>query len=276
MHTHDQDFSPETGHYGNAFDQFLDPTAIRSHAPAVYAAGAHGSTSRTYAFLSTSRLLSALADVGFLPVTATQTRTRVTSPEHARHIVRLRRRFETIDLPDAIPELILLNSHDGTSAYQLRLGLYRVHCRNGLIVSEGAFPVFRVTHRGDILEDLIRAAVRAAENFEAVATEVRRLEAVTLSEDQRGEFASRAVALRYPNGAPGGLTARSLLVPRRTEDAGTSAWVTFNVVQENTLRGGISYVGKPGRRRSTRSISSIKSNLRLNTGLWEAITAIAA
>jgi hypothetical protein len=276
MHTHDQDFSPEAGHYANAFDQFLDPAVIRSHAPAVYAAGAHERTSRTYAFLSTSRLLDALADVGFLPVTAIQTRTRVASAEHARHAVRLRRRFETIDLADAIPELILLNSHDGTSAYQLRLGLYRVQCRNGLIVSEGAFAVFRVAHRGDILEELVRAAVRTAENFEALGMQVRRLEAITLSESQRFDFATRAAALRFPGGAPSGFDPAGLLTPRREEDRGASAWVTYNVVQENSLRGGIGYVPQLGRRRSTRGISSIKTNLRLNAGLWDEITAIAA
>jgi hypothetical protein len=34
-----------------------------------------------------------------------------------RQLIRLRRRFETIELRDAIPEILFLNSHDGTSAY---------------------------------------------------------------------------------------------------------------------------------------------------------------
>jgi hypothetical protein len=36
---------------------------------------------------------------------------------HARHVVRLRRRFETVQLKDAVPEVVFFNSHDGTSAY---------------------------------------------------------------------------------------------------------------------------------------------------------------
>jgi hypothetical protein len=54
---------------------------------------------------------------GFVPVDARQTQARRSSPSHARHILRLRRRFEIIELKDAIPEIVFLNSHDGTSAY---------------------------------------------------------------------------------------------------------------------------------------------------------------
>jgi hypothetical protein len=36
-----------------------------------------------------------------------------------------------------VPEILFLNSHDGTSAYQLRVGLYRAICTDGLVVSEG-------------------------------------------------------------------------------------------------------------------------------------------
>jgi len=44
-----------------------------------------------------------------------------------------------VQLRDAVPEVYFLNSHDGTSAYQLRMGIFRVVCTNGLIVSRGAF-----------------------------------------------------------------------------------------------------------------------------------------
>jgi hypothetical protein len=53
---------------------------------------------------------------GFVPVEARQTRARY-GLSHARHVIRLRRRFETVQLKDAVPEVVFLNSHDGTSAY---------------------------------------------------------------------------------------------------------------------------------------------------------------
>jgi hypothetical protein len=276
MHVQTDEFTSNVGQYGSAFESFLDPDVLRARAPAVFAPGAHESTGRTYAFLSTEKLLDALAQAGFRPVEAQQAGVRSKSMVHARHVIRLRRQFETIDLSDYIPELVLLNSHDGTSAYQLRLGMYGVHCRNGLIVSHGAFPVFRVAHRGDILDELIRAALEMAERFPALATQVQQMRRHVPNHEQRRDFASYALTLRYPNGAPTGIDSSKLLVPRRAEDEGSDAWTTFNVVQENVLRGGLRYVTEEGRNRSVRGISSIRTNVRLNTALWEAATQLAA
>jgi hypothetical protein len=276
MHTQTDEFSSNRGESSWADEGFLDADTLRVKAPAVFAASAHEATSRTYAFLSTKKLLDALLQAGFLPVAAEQSGTRVKSALHARHVIRLRRRLETIELADGFPELVLLNSHDGTSAYQLRLGIYRVHCRNGLIVSEGMFPIFRVAHRGDIVDELIRAALEMAERFAPLAAEVQRMQRRYLTEEQRHHFAVQAIALRYPKGAPSGLQPSQLLVARRPEDAGVDAWRTFNVVQEAILRGGLRYVTDEQRRRSTRGISSIRQNVRLNAGLWEAATQLAA
>ena len=274
MHTRTDEFASHIGATSWANEGFLDTDTLRNRAPAVYAASAHEGRSRTYSFLSTQKLLNSLSQAGFLPVAAEQSATRVRSPLHARHVIRLRRRFETVELGDGFPELVLLNSHDGTSAYQLRLGIHRVHCRNGLIVSEGMFPIFRVTHRGDILDELIRAALEMAERFSSLAAEVQRMQRQFLTVEQREQFAAQAIALRYPKGIPTGLRSSQLLIPRRAEDAGSDTWRTFNVVQENILRGGLPYATEP-RRRSTRSISSIRQNVRLNSALWEAATTLA-
>jgi hypothetical protein len=55
--------------------------------------------------------------VGFVPVDARQTHARKASPLHARHVIRLRRRMETVSLRDSIPEVVLWNAHDGSGAY---------------------------------------------------------------------------------------------------------------------------------------------------------------
>jgi len=63
-------------------------------------------------FISTERVLAVLCSAGFLPVEARQS-TRSRSPVHARHLIRLRRRFETIELRDAIPELSEARDNSG-------------------------------------------------------------------------------------------------------------------------------------------------------------------
>ena len=84
-------------------------------------------------------------------------------------VLRLRRRYETVQLRDAVPEIIFLNSHAGASAYQLRMGIFRVVCTNELIVSRGAFPGVCVVRRGDIVDEVITGALRISEQFEILA-----------------------------------------------------------------------------------------------------------
>ena len=114
--------------YGTAFAKTLSPEVLHQNAPAVFAPSAHERLTRAYCFVPTERVLDALAQAGFFPVEARQARTRTASPLHARHMIRLRRLVETVALREAIPELLLLNSHDGTSGaarWDLSRGLHQ-------------------------------------------------------------------------------------------------------------------------------------------------------
>lgn len=261
--------------HSSAFLAALSPEALRERAPAAFADSAHESRSSAYRFISSATVVDALRVAGFYPVEARQA-IRARSVLHARHLIRFRRRFETVELRDAVPEILFLNSHDGTSAYQLRVGLYRAVCTNGLVVSEGTFPVFRVAHRGDIVADVVRAALQVSERFEALASSVERMERTRLDQLERLDFAAQAVALRFHGASETGLEPSRLLVPRRAEDAGEDLWRTFNVVQENVLRGGIVRRTASGRLMRTRAIRAIREDVRLNAGLWDLALARAA
>jgi hypothetical protein len=56
-------------------------------------------------FLPTERVLAGLMTAGFLPVEARQASARRGSPLHARHVVRLRPRFDTVQLKDSVAEV---------------------------------------------------------------------------------------------------------------------------------------------------------------------------
>src|ERR1700722_20891345 len=103
--------------HANAFAGALSLEAVRQRAPAVFAPSAHERMSSKYTFIPTERVLSGLMQAGFVPVDARQTRARSASALHARHIIRFRRRLETVALNDSVPEVILVNSHDGSSTY---------------------------------------------------------------------------------------------------------------------------------------------------------------
>jgi hypothetical protein len=261
--------------HSSAFQTVLTGDVLRARVPAIYAPGAHERTSSSYTFISTERVLDALGSVGFVPVEARQA-ARAKSSLHARHLIRLRRRCETVQLRDSIPEVLFLNSHDGTSAYQLRVGLFRVLCTNGLVVSMGIFPVWRVMHRGDVVQDVVCAALRISERFEQLAVAVERMERTMLDAGQRLELAAQALALRFPNDAAGAMQPSQLLVARRAQDVGNDLWRTFNVVQENILRGGLVRRSASNRLTRTRGIQAIREDVRLNSALWEMAIARAA
>lgn len=251
----------------SAFVEPLSRERLQERSPAVFATRAHERTGSGYRFISTQRVLSALEGAGFFPVGVRQSRTRTASPEHARHVVRLRRRFETVQLREAVPEIVLLNSHDGRSAYQLYFGLYRAVCTNGMVFSTGKFASFRVAHRGEELDQVVNAALTMCERFDEVGHLVEQMEAKALTAQERLSFAQDALALRYPK-QPDCMAPSLLLACRRIEDVGEDLWRTLNVVQENLLRGGVPRRSTSGRLGRTRRVTSISEDLRINSGVW--------
>jgi hypothetical protein len=259
----------------SVFGQTLTLDNVRAQAPAVFAERAHESRSARYTFIPTNQVLAGLMNAGFVPVEARQATTRSKSAAHARHVVRLRRRYESVQLRDAVPEIVFLNSHDGTSAYQIRLGLFRAVCTNGLIVSHAVFPTVSVAHRGNVVDEVVAAAVRMAEGFDAMASQVEKMERRPMELLEQLHFAEKAVAVRYPEG-DSGMVPSQLLTCRRPEDAANNLWCTLNRCQENLLTGGLTRRSATGRLSRTRRITSIRQDVRVNDGLWALASEVLA
>lgn len=88
--------------------------------PSVFSEEKHESRSDRYTYIPTITLLDSLQKEGFYPFFACQTRVRDTSRrEHTKHMLRLRRHDQITGIQ--VPEIILLNSHDGTSGSDLSI-----------------------------------------------------------------------------------------------------------------------------------------------------------
>ncbi|MEJ1962925.1 MAG: DUF932 domain-containing protein [Gammaproteobacteria bacterium] len=260
----------------SAFADALVRSDIEGKTPAALAQAADPRTKPTYTFLSSERVIDALQIAGFVPVSAAQTRCRTANPLSARHAIRFRRRYETVTLRDCIPEILFLNGHDGRTATQFRLGLFRPVCTNGLVVCDDTLPFWRVPHRGNTLDEVIAAAIRQSEQFAQVGQWVERMERTMLDEEERHAFAAYGLALRFPKDRAVGLLPEHLLQPRREEDRGLDLWTVYNVVQEWVIKGGLSYRATSKRQMHSRGIRAIREDVRLNTELWRMATALAA
>jgi len=122
----------------------LDNEALYRHVPSVFAREAHDSRSDRYVYVPTIEIVEGLRKEGWFPFFAVQSVPRDGSRHgHAKHMLRLRR-DDGLGKPEAA-EVIIVNSHDGTSAYQMFAGMLRFVCTNSMIAGE-RFEEVRVPH----------------------------------------------------------------------------------------------------------------------------------
>ena len=107
-----------------------------------------------------------------------------------------------------------------------------------------------------------------------IAGQVARMAHRQLFKDEQYEFADRALALRFEDAALAGMQPSALLAGRRVDDAGADLWSVLNRVQENLMRGGLSRRSASGRLTRTRRISSIREDVRINSGLWDLASGL--
>jgi hypothetical protein len=252
-------------------DQPLSEEQMRRTAPSIFAGAKHASRSERYTYIPTIDVLRGLAHEGFEPFMVAQGLSRVEGKtEYTKHMIRLRHGRQGTVLPEP-NEIILINSHDGASSYQMLAGVFRFVCCNGLVVGQIANDI-RIPHKGNIQHQVIDGAFRVLEDFEGVAESMQAMKALALQPEEQQAFATAALALRYDDRTegqpPAPINASQLNEPRRVEDGGPSLWSTFQRVQENALRGGLPGRTVQGRRMHTREVASIDRGVSLNRALW--------
>lgn len=245
----------------------LSDAQIRDVAPSIFALDKHASRSDRYRYIATGAILSELRKEGFEPFMVCQTRVRDAGKrEHTKHMLRLRHATQ-INGAEA-NEIILLNSHDGTSSYQMLAGMFRFVCNNGLVCGDVLADV-RVPHKGDVIGQVVEGAYAVRDGFNLVGEHRDAMRAVTLSPAEAGVFAEAALSLKYEDLAtPAPITPAQLLTPRRQDDDRTDLWSAYNRVQENLMQGGLHGRTATGRSHSTRPIQGIAQNVKINRALW--------
>lgn len=247
-------------------DRPLSDDQIARVAPSIFADAAHESRSGRYAHIPTGDVLTALRKEGFEPFFACQTKVRDEGKRaHTKHMIRLRHADQING--DQANEIVLLNSHDGSSSYQMLAGMFRFVCQNGMICGENVGEV-RVPHKGDIVGRVIEGAYEVLDGFKAADEQREGMQALTLKSGEQTAYARAALALRYDGADLPPISEDQLLVPRRSDDRGADLWTTFNRVQENMLKGGLQGRTRAGRRTTTREVRGIDQSVKLNRALW--------
>ncbi len=173
----------------------LSDEQIRAVAPSIFAQAPHGSRSDRYSYIPTAIVLQELRGEGFQPFMVCQTRVRHDDRrDYTKHMLRLRHASQ-INGREA-NEIILLNSHDGSSSYQMLAGMFRFVCQNGLVCGDTVAEV-RVPHKGDVAAQVIEGAYTVLEGFGQAQESREAMQAITLDGGESEVFARAVLALKY-------------------------------------------------------------------------------
>lgn len=222
----------------------------------------------TYGFIDSSKIIDTFQAKGWECISAKQASTKSIDREgYQKHLLKFTHndfsRVEGLTKDnESRPELVLLNSHDGTSAMRLFFGFTRIACLNGIIAGT-AFNSIRLVHNQAMLKNMDNAIETMVSGLPSVLDKVRHYSQIQLNETKMIELARRAAELRLHS-------------TKNVEDVNL-----FNVVQEKVIRGGIKYKQLNEKtnfveKRTTRAISSVSQSVKLNQGLWNILEEITA
>lgn len=247
----------------------LSDAEIEQAAPSIFSEGQHQSRSDRYEFISTIDVLNGLKKEGFLPYSVSQTRARSENQNYTKHMVRLRPIDQKID--DVANEIILVNSHNGTSSYRMFSGCFRFICLNGMISGDMNTDI-RIRHTGNAIHNVIEGAYTIIKDFDRMNETREAMKNIRLSNDAQLQFAKAALCSRYgldsDNNIQSPINEYGILRVNRREDRENTLWNTFNTVQENMIKGGVRYTTENHRRVSTKPVRNIDNNIKLNQALW--------
>lgn len=243
-------------------------------APSIFAAEPADKVSARYGFVPTIDVVEEVRSRGLVPVFAGQTLSRnQDNRPFAKHLIRFRPQYAPTVVGQTVPEVVLMNSHDGSSGFKLWLGLFRMVCCNGLIISDSVLGQVSVAHRSNAAQIVGDQSIGFMGQIDHIEDRVRRFMDRVLSPIEQSGLAETAAQIRWGNDRPAGLKHTDLLIGRRFEDAGNSLWTVLNRIQENVIKGGVN-LNRPNRQSSTRVLRSVSDDARVNDQLWRAADAL--
>jgi hypothetical protein len=219
----------------------LNNDELRNLAPSVFASQPVADVSDRYSFLPTSSILDGMRDHGWMPVRAEQQRLRTAARQgFQKHLIRFAR-VESLDAwakNDVRPEIVLLNSHDKSSAYQLHCGLLRTVCLNGMVVADATFQRISIKHVGFSPDSVIEASFQVLDAVPRIMEKVELFQDRILTDAERLALATGAAVHRWEDLGKAPVNPLLLLNPRRYGDGAKDLWTTLNTIQENITKGG--------------------------------------
>jgi hypothetical protein len=232
----------------------------------------HLGISDKYVHVPTEQVIEDVMKLGWSPINAYRVNSRKKRNGVGRHMIKFVNYDFMQEGKTEYPELLLTNSHDGTTAFKLDVGIFRLVCSNGMVIKSQDFGSMKVRHYGYDFETIKGAVNELVEQIPDYLKQVEDMKQQKLEREQQLEFARQAAMLRFTNTTEEAIEKivdmEDILASTRKEDDGDGLWEVFNRIQEKVVNGKFNYaLGK--KERKARPVKGFKSQVKLNQGLWE-------
>jgi len=235
---------------------------IKTLAPSVFTTDKAPHLTDKYIQTPTSRVVEDLMKLGWQVTKAQEVRSKKYKG-FQKHIIVFRHpdiQIKGKNGDDAFPQILLTNSHDGKAAFNFRVGIFRLVCSNGLVVSDADFSNVSIRHMNYTFESLQAKVNEVIEKLPGLVQKINLFKSTKLTAEQMAEFAYKAATFR----TKAKVSVDELLAVERDADHGNDLWAVFNRVQEKILGGSF----RSGKRKS-RSVTSFQKDIELNEQLFE-------
>ena len=242
-----------------------------ANCPAIIAKAPHTAVSERYAFLPTEPIIKAAQTHGWKILAADMPRgsSGTVTGMHRVKMAHESNLFNKVG-GEGFPTVDIINSHDRSKRLSTNIGFYRLVCSNGLVIPSGVAQSAKIAHMHQTIESVIEALEGALALTANIAATIDDLKTRKVSKVEASVLAHYATELRYQGWHKVPIEPKQLLERRREADMGEDLWSTFNVVQENLVRGGMTSVTG----RKIGGIHGFHDDLRVNKGLWAGVEAL--
>jgi hypothetical protein len=237
---------------------------IKAIAPSVFTTEKAPHLTDKYIQTPTSRVVEDLMSMGWQVTKAQEVKARK-GKGFQKHMIVFRNpeiMIKGANGDDSFPQILLTNSHDGKAAFNFRVGIFRLVCSNGLVISDADFNNVSIRHINYSFETLQTKIQEVITKLPNLVNKINLFKQTELTDAQMADFAQRAAALRTKQT----INIMDVLTPERPQDAGNDLWVVFNRIQEKVIGGNYKYGGK---NRKARSVKNFQKDIELNEQLFE-------
>jgi len=235
--------------------------------------------SDSYQFMPSYKIATDLMDQFGVPlVEVGQQFSRSRAPAGQEHFMKFRLPSGIDRLPavgDSVPEIVIMNSHNGRSTIRAYAGIFRFVCANGMVVSEKSFGQIKIRHFGEEnnFAEFNKVLSVMARRMSILDNRMARMKEVILTPHEQNQLAKALMEVR---GTPDWLEAADSLAANRVDDermenGNRSLWTTFNTLQENLTNRSLSRHFENARDRSIRPLSGARAHVLTNERLWAGL-----